>query len=149
MSKVRFKDIVLKAVTKIAFTYLVTEKNKLKKVSHINFTELKTQEYLEPNKTSVKMAKFIFHARNRMLDFKLNYKNKNYGDLLCPVCQDPTSSDGQEHLLQCVKLKGSLVVQDDVKYEDLFSTSVKKQIIIASIMEEKFEKRKTILNLPK
>ena len=98
-SKNKFKELVAKAITKMAFTYLLTEKAKLSKVSHIKYTEFKIQEYFAPNVTSLKSTKFLYHARSRILDVRKNYKNKYNGDLLCQVCGDLSSSDDQEHLL--------------------------------------------------
>ena len=149
MSKNRFKSRVSKATTKMALNYLLVEKNKLKKVLHIQYSALKTQDYLLPNKASLKLAKFIYQARNRMLEFKANYGNMNYSDLLCPVCREPNSTDTQQHLLHCVSLADNSVVQCAPKYEDLFTKDIKKLIIIASVMVEKFTKRKVILKQTK
>ena len=129
----------------MAFTYLLTEKAKLSKVSHIKYTEFKIQEYFAPNVTNLKSTKFLYHARSRILDVRQNYKNKHNGDLLCQVCGDLSSSDDQEHLLFCSKLTDSLLVQGSLKYDDLFSPDVQKQVKIAKIMEENFTKRKEIL----
>ena len=148
-SKNKFKELVAKAITKMAFTYLLTEKAKLSKVSHIKYTEFKIQEYFAPNVTSLKSTKFLYHARSRILDVRKNYKNKYNGDLLCQVCGDLSSSDDQEHLLFCSKLTDSLLVQGSLKYDDLFSPDVQKQVKIAKIMEENFTKRKEILKKSK
>ena len=145
MSKQKFKNLVSKATTKMALSYLLAEKNRLSKVLHIQFSELKIQKYLLPNVASLKLAKFMYHARSRMLDLKVNYKNKHQSDILCPVCKDPNSSDSQEHLLHCASLSDSQIVQGVPKYADLFSADVKSQITIAAIMEKKFLKRKSIL----
>ena len=106
LSKQNFKSRVYDAITKISFEFLLKEKSKLKKVSHIKHANLKIQQYLLPNSTSVKMARFIFHARNRMLDIKVNQKNKNCVDMVmvCSTCRDPNTEDSQEHLLQCISL---------------------------------------------
>ena len=114
MSKFQFHSKASKAMSKLAFEYLLKEKNKggteQGKVSHIKFSELKLQKYFIPNNTSVKMAKFIFHARCRMLDLKTNYKNRNYSDMFCPICNNPETTDSQQHLLVCPSLCGSDVV---------------------------------------
>ena len=140
MSIPKFKTRVSKAVTKSALQYLLTEKNKLSKVLHIQYSKLKIQEYLLPNKTSLKLAKFIYHARNRMLEFKSNFGNK-YSDLKCPVCLDQNSIDNQQHLLECVSLNDNSLVQCAPAYKDLFSEDLTKLIIIASVIDKKFKKR--------
>lgn len=70
LSKDQFKRTVKRAVSIQAFRYLMTEKTKLSKVSHIDHAQLEMAEYLQPHKTSLSMAKFIFHARCRMLYVK-------------------------------------------------------------------------------
>ena len=117
---------------------------KLKKVKHIQHTELKLQEYLAPKVTNLKIAKFIYHSRNRILDVRWNYKNKHQGDLTCPLCKDKNSSDSQEHLLFCDKLMDSTIAQGVYEYEHLFSSDVKKQITIGTIMSSRFEEEKKV-----
>ena len=55
--------------------------NKLKlshsKVENIKHNELKVQEYLQPqNIENIQTAKFLFEARTRMFDVKIDFKNK-------------------------------------------------------------------------
>ena len=149
LSKQKFKSRVSDSID---FEFLLNEKYKLKKVSHIEHKDLKIQKYLLLNSTSVKMARFIFHARNRMLDAKVNYKNKNYVDMFCSTCRDPNTEDSQEHLLQCVSLKNQntvLSVPDVPKYKDLFRQDITKLVRISSILSENFNLRKQILKQSK
>ena len=154
LSKEQFKTKVSKAMSKIALKYLLKEKNKgggeggdRGKVAHIQFKQLKIQEYLEPNTTSIRMSKFIYHARSRMLDLKVNFKNRKHQDLLCPICLAPDSIDSQEHLLLCPSLTDTVIVnrKEVPKYRDLFCNDVKKQIAVASVLEKRFMKRKELL----
>ena len=73
----------------------------MRKVSHISFCELTVQKYLLSQGKNIRVAKFIFQARTRMLNVKANYGKKEP----CPVCLNPTTIDTQEHLLDCVKLR--------------------------------------------
>ena len=107
MSVEKFKNKVNKATTKLALKFLNDVKNKLSKVLHIQFSELKLQEYLLPKKTSVKLAKFIYQARNRMLDVKANYGNKYGNNLLCIICEDP---DFLRHSNICWNVMGWLTI---------------------------------------
>ena len=137
-------------MSKLAFEYLIKEKNKAGeggKTSHIQFSELSIQKYLVPLETSVKMAKFIFHARSRMLDVKNNYKNRKYTDMLCPICCDPESTDSQQHLLVCQDLVEADLVSPGSRlcYDDLFSTDVQKQVAVATLLEKRFSNRRTLL----
>jgi hypothetical protein len=93
---------------------------------------MKIQVYLLPNKTSLKLANFIYHARNRILEFKENFGNK-YIDLKYPVCLDQNSIDNQQHLLECVALNDNSLVQSAPAYNGLISEDLTKQIIIHSI----------------
>ena len=149
MSKFQFHSKASKAMSKLAFEYLLKEKNKggteQGKVSHIKFSELKLQKYFIPNNTSVKMAKFIFHARCRMLDLKTNYKNRNYSDMFCPICNNPETTDSQQRLLVCPALCVSS--ENRVEYSDLFSTNIEKQLGVATILERNLKKRSTILKV--
>ena len=144
-SKIAFKSLVAKATTKRALKYLLDEKNKLSKVSHIPICELKIQKYLLTHVENVKTSKFIFQARARMLDVKANYGKKEP----CPICMSPNKTDTQLHLLECEKLQGEnvLVFGGPVPvYEDLFGKDVKKIIKIGLILSQNFSRRKQILN---
>ena len=68
LSKQRFLNKVKTAVSKLALTYLTVEKQKLSKVLHITHSVLRLENYLLPKATTIQLAKFTFHARNRMLD---------------------------------------------------------------------------------
>jgi hypothetical protein len=81
-------------------------------------------------------------------NFKANVGNK-YSDLKCPVCLDQNSIDNQQHLLECVALNDNSLVQCAPAYNDLFSEDLTKLIIIASVMDKKFKKRREILKLKK
>ena len=143
MSKDQFKRTVKKAVSSQAYNYLIGEKSKLSKVHQIEYEHLKVAEYLQPCKTSISMAKFIFHARCRMLDVKSNYKNK-YVDLLCPLCF--MESDTQQHLLVCDKLEDASLVSRIPEYKDLFDNDVAKIIGVANILKSKLVRRQKKLN---
>ena len=150
MSKGQFHAKASKAMSKLAFEYLLKEKNKAGeggKTSHIQYSELKVQSYLLPNQTSVKMAKFIFHARSRMLDCKNNYKNRNHADMFCSICRDPESLDSQQHLLICPSLVDADMVSagSNIQYEDLFTDNVMKQEAVATILEKRLKKKGHIL----
>ena len=90
------------------------------------------------------MAKFIFQARSRMLDVKANFGKK----VPCPVCQNPNTTDTQQHLLRCEKLCDNVIVVGGhvPQYEDLFSKEAKKVLGIGLILSRHFNRRKQILN---
>ena len=117
-------------------------KSKHSKVLHIKHDSLSMQEYLVPeNVRSIKLAKFLFSARCRMLDVKANFGNKYKGDINCKLGCD--EADSQEHLLDCPMLNDNdLTEVNSPKYEDLFSSKVEDQLRIALILEDRFSRRK-------
>ena len=93
--------------------YLNEIKSKHKKVSHILHKELKTQNYLKASENiDTKLAKFIFHARTRMLDVKENFRNRYSNEraqTTCALgCPEP---DSQQHLLVCKKLDNQNLIE--------------------------------------
>ena len=77
-----------------------------------------------------------------MMETKDNFPNK-FTNNLCPICDDGTE-DSQEHVLVCPESDNSQIVKEAVKYENLFSNNVNKQMQIASIVTENFRRRKEI-----
>ena len=143
MSKHKFKGIVKEKISQKAFPFLQEERNKLSKVKDLQYEKLKIQSYLLPsNLADVRLAKFVFSLRSRMLDIKCNYKS-NHSNLCCPICKN--ENDDQQHLLCCEGLKDSSVVDKLPNYEDLLSNSFEKVIGIAHILKKQYETRKSIL----
>ena len=105
-SKHSFKSLVAKATTKRALTFLLEEKKKLSKVSHIVICDLRIQKYLLQHMENIKTAKFIFQARSNMLDVKANFGKK----VPFPVCQNPNTTDTQQHFLLCERLCDNVIV---------------------------------------
>ena len=88
----------------------------------------------------------LFSLRSRMIDCKVNFKNKNQtNNLICPFC-DTDSDDSQEHMLDCItlgkKLEGKAITKEEIKYEDLFE-SVEKQIPVTQLYIELLEIKKS------
>ena len=63
MSDNKFKQIVKQKTEEAAFKYLIKEKNKQKKISHLNYTRLSMQEYLVEGSKNPKISRLIFKAR--------------------------------------------------------------------------------------
>ena len=144
----QFNTFLKKAVQENTLNYLNNQKSTHTKVLHIRHNTLEIQKYLQPEYVySIQLSKFIFQARTRMLDLKINYKQmyKNE-DLMCPLkC---IHLDTQKHLLVCPKIESSLVSTSDAPvYEDLFSEEVNKVKSLANILEEKFRRGEVKQNL--
>ena len=65
-----------------AFSYLLTEKNKQTKISHIQYSDLRMQEYLLEGIKNTEMSK----ARGMCLDLK-THKTWKYKDEICVRCE--------------------------------------------------------------
>ena len=149
MSEEKFKKQVKKAVRSKAFEDLIKVKNSHSKVKHIEYKEFKMANYLEPNTLSNIEAKFVFHARCRMLRVKTNYKQSNK-KLFCPVCKREEVEDSQPHLLECEALVSDKnLTQKLPEYNHLFSDKLEDQIKIGRIMKQHFGKRRKILEKEK
>ena len=146
MEKDRLKGLVKKACEDKGLEYLNGKKAGHSKVLHISHLRWETQPYLKPNQMSADEAKFIFLLRTRMLDVKINYRNK-HADLNCPICE--SAEDDQAHLLACSKLvDGMEIVEDGFKYENIFESKVDEILRVSRRIQTSFKKRKYILKMP-
>ena len=144
MSKEVFQTKIRIKVRKAALKYLTKEKAKLSKVMDVPHKELKIQSYFYPMKLSVQQAKLLFQLRTRMVDVKVNYRNK-YIDIFCPVCK--IANDSQQHLFDCPELtkKLSVIVNSNVQYTHIFSDEIEKQISALTMFETLWKQRKIYL----
>ena len=142
LSKETFQKFLKKQIEEKALAFLNQIKLKHSKVLNIKHESLMMQEYLLPeNMRSIKLAKFLFRARCRMIDVKANFGNMNKGNINCKLGCDKV--DSQEHLLECPFLNDNdLSEVNGAQYGDLFSSQVEDQLRIASILEERFSRRK-------
>ena len=98
MSQNKFKQIVKQKTEVAAFKYLIKEKNKQTKISHLKYSSLKMQEYLLEGNKNTYISRLIFKARGRNLDIKTHKKWK-YDDDLCVGCGKNVESE--EELITC------------------------------------------------
>ena len=143
MSKQKFKTLIKEKNSQKAFAFLQEEKSKLSKVKDLQYEKLMIQTYLLPsNLADVRLAKFVFSLRSRMLDVKCNYKN-NYSNLCCPICKN--ENDDQEHLLSCEGLRNLFPVNKLPNYDDLYGNNHEEVLGIARILKQQYETRKSVL----
>ena len=77
-----------------------------------------------------------------MVQVRENFKS-SYESLNCELCN--LHIDSQKNLLICKKLDdGNSLVTTAPAYEDLFSSDAEKQVKIALLLREKFQRRKAI-----
>ena len=77
MSKCSFRNIVRKKTAERTLEYLNEIKSRHSKVMHIPHSKLKMQQYLETKYLSVHETKFMFSLRSRMIDVKVNFREKH------------------------------------------------------------------------
>ena len=148
MSSEKLRKTVQLAARAEAFIWLSKKKANSEKVKHIPHGRLATQEYLSKPILSVEQSKFLFHLRSRMIFVRKNY-SKMQKESTCPLCstEEKTSSDSQEHLLECTKLtdNSSEISEQGLKYSDIFSQNSEKQAKMTIILENKYKRRKLLL----
>ena len=75
LSKQQFKVIVDEAITHAAFNYLLSQKDKLSKIKHIQYDKWDMQPYLQPQSNLTNSeSQSILLSRGRMLNVRCNYK---------------------------------------------------------------------------
>ena len=131
-------------IRKAALNYLNDRKDTHTKIKHIKYETLKCQEYLVSSMFSNTDINTLFSLRSRMIDCKVNFRNKHQdNNLKCQFC-NTDSDDSQEHMLDCVslgkRLEGKTVAKEKIRYEDLFK-DVEKQKQITQIYIELLEIR--------
>ena len=80
MSHRSFKNLVTVKTQAAGLKYLLDEKANQTKIMHVEYKELKIQEYFVGGYCSKKVSKLLFKARSLTLDIKKQQKWK-YADL--------------------------------------------------------------------
>ena len=147
-TKEAFKQKVSKAVNKAAFQYLCSEKKRMSKVMYVPHDNFKLQEYFHPSLLDIQEVKMLFMIRSRMVDVKINFRNK-YADTLCPVCKTVGVEDSQELPMECVQLLNNknILANREIKYSHIFDSDVRKQIAATRMFYCLWNERKKILKL--
>ena len=146
MKKEELKNLVKAACEAEALLYLNKKKAEHSKVLHLSHTNWEMQNYMKPNTMLTEEAKFIFLLRTRMLDVRVNFKNK-HKDINCPNCKE--HPDDQPHLLTCTKLTdGASVARPNLRYENIFESDVQKMLEVSRLLNTNFKIRKQLLKSP-
>ena len=166
MSKGAFKGVVKTAAENAAFKWLIERKQKLSKIKHIQFQNLSIQNYLVCDELSLPDKMFLSAARGRMLNLRVNFRNK-YVDTYCPLCaqqqtqhqqqppqQSPQQSpqqtpqyfpDEQQHLFWCESLVEDNEVKDPtILYKHIFSPDINLQVKSTMLLKHKYSKRRLL-----
>ena len=106
------------------------KKSIYKKMEHVSYNELKTQNYLLNNEHSIEEQKLIFTFRTRMAQFGENYK-AGRDEIVCPLCR--SHKDSQSMMFECPIVKKELIdrnitndlnLLDDVYHEDISRNTI-------------------------
>ena len=145
MSKIQFKTIIQPAIRTEAFNYLIQKKNTQSKIKHIKYLNLSMQPYLKPNSIVNSVAKFHFKARSSMLNLRGNFKSSYKDTNFCQGCLDISEPETQIHAFYCNSLASTEFRNADIKYEDLFSDNLSKQLTVSNILMKRMEKRDQLI----
>ena len=74
MGNWKFKKMVKEKVKLAAFNYLIAQQKKQTKILDIQYKTLEMQEYLLGGNRNIDLSKFIFKARCKTLDIKMQKK---------------------------------------------------------------------------
>jgi hypothetical protein len=138
MSKPAFKKLLKEKAKLAAFKYLMQEKSKQSKILDIDYAKLEIQEYLLRGDRSVSVPKFIFKARSKTLDLKIQKKWK-YEDLLCSGCHE--NEESGEEIFSC-KYFGEN--EEKITYTWFYSGKLDEQVSAAKVMMRKMKIRKSL-----
>ena len=147
MSKYKFKKVVKQACHKAAFNYLLVTKEQLSKGSEIHYENFKTQKYLTSGSgLSTIDLKQIYAIRSRATMCKSNFPSM-FRNISCPR-EGCIENDTQYHLFysNCFQKHSQNVIPSDIKYEDIFSNDVNKQLIVKQIFYQKYNDRDKYLS---
>ena len=107
MSTQSFKRLVKIKTKEVTLDYLLTIKEKHKKMENLKYTELKMQKYLKDKDIPVHEARNLYKYRTRSAHFKENLKG-SYLSTACPLCF--VQLDTQEHSFQCPVVKSQVEI---------------------------------------
>ena len=129
-SKEKFKNIVKVRARVYSFNILNRKKLSYRKLENLNYSELKTQNYLLNNELDHDEKKIIFMFRTRMVNVGENFRSgKDF--VMCPLCG--LHLDSQFLLLQCPGLKDELVnyfgVGHQTSINEVFSEDISKSTV--------------------
>ena len=148
-TKSQMKLIVKKASKKAALDYLLQKKENLSKMSNLNYSTLELQAYLSSDQVNLRLKRFAFKIRTRMIQVGHNFGRK----ITCQVCQIPGTEDSQKHaLFECCTIQNLINPTgmgadqvDPVKYEDIFTGEVGKINRVVKQCDSVFRKRLEIM----
>ena len=127
--------------------YLDDKKIVHSKGKNIEYDQLEKQPYITDASFSSEEKQILFKLRTRMVEVKENFKSR-HSDTICSLCFDHVES--QKYLLDCPVLINNcsdLYNDSFVKYEDLFSSEIEKQLKATKLFDAVLETRNKLLEI--
>ena len=121
-----------------ALIFLKDQQLKQEKIKHIEYKDLKMQDYLSEGDRKIAISKIIYKARGKIFDIKLQ-KRWKYDDLQCEGCQQNIESG--EEILKCENLGSN---EKGAEYDWFYSDLLTKQIDAGRVMLKNLNKRKQL-----
>ena len=145
LSKYKYNKIVKKALEGEVYNYLMKLKESHSKLSQIEYSGLKTQNYLKSNNgLSYEEKCTLLKFRVREINVKTNYRHM-YADTKCTLCVSG-EEDSQYHLFNCQEIIDNcpaLANNVNVEYEDIFG-DISSQVLVAKLLSEILETRERL-----
>ena len=144
MSKWSVKQLVKVKTHEAAFSYLLKEKNKQTKISHIHYSDLQIQEYLLEGNRNTEMSKLIYKARGMCLDLKTHKKWK-YKDDICVRCEK--HSETGDLFIYCSGYGEGKHDKEikNMQYNIFFDGSSSEMHILAKVISRRLKIREKLL----
>ena len=118
-SKMSFKKLVKIKIMEFALDNLNMSKFKHSKTDNLLYTELKIQDYLLSEETSVQQKRILFKFRTRMSNFTENFRGPN-PPIPCKICN--MHVDSQNHAVNCIETMKN--VKETGKYDEIFTNNI-------------------------
>ena len=106
------------------FQRLLEEQQAHSKMKHLQYEELKIQNYLLDKNLSICEKRTLFKFRTHTENFRMNYKT-SFEDLTCPVCS--RHPDTQQESVFCSKIHKS--EYNNITYMNIFKDNIPRKTI--------------------
>ena len=118
-----------------ALKILKTKQLKHSKMSNVNYTSLKMQNYLSRSDLTQEEKKTIFKYRVRMEQYGENYR-VGAPFIKCPLCH--THLDNQEMSFQCPIIRQEVDIKGN--YSDIYNETIQSETIQTIVKITRFRK---------
>ena len=144
MSKWSVKKLVKDKTQEAGFSYLLNEKNKQSKISHIQYSDLALQDYMLEGNRNTEMSKLIYKARGLCLNLKTHKKWK-YKDDICIGCQQETETGDELLFCDGYGKGGSEEDITNMSYNMFFSGMSSDMHLLAKVISRRLKIREKML----